>query len=187
LGVNIPSAAEYEDQRGEGFTLLPADDYIVDVKQVTVQKDKQDISDADRKFDQLEIRSRVISFANGDELLDIEGDEVDSERLFFDWLDPSRVGLKPQPAKARKFFAYANSLDLEDHISIEDFQTLVGKRLIAVVIVKPNAKGIKQNKIIDYRPIRTRRARSTAPTIEAPVAAVAPEVEAEAFTDDLPF
>lgn len=184
MGVNIPSAADYEEQRGEGFTLMPADDYIVEVKQITVQKDKQDIFDADRRFDQLEVRLRLISFANGDELLDIEGDDVNGERLLFDWLDPTRVGLKPQPARARKFFAYANGIDLEDSISIDDFQSLVGKRLIAVAIVKPNQAGVKKNKVIDYRPIRTRRPRAVPSIAETPVA---PEVEAETFNDDLPF
>lgn len=196
MGVSIPSAEEYEDQKGEGFTLLPADDYIVEVKQVNIQKDKQDIFNEDRRFDQLEVRFRVVSFANGDALLDEDGEDVNDERLFFDWLDPSRVGLLPQPAKARKFFAYATGVGLEDRIDINDFQDLVGKRLLAVAIIKPNKKGERKNKILDYRPIRVSRRKaagavaSEAAPEQVAAAKIAPETKAAVaaeFEDDLPF
>lgn len=201
MGISIPSESEYAENRQSDFSLFPADDYILEVSSVTIQKDKVDIfSKENRVYDGLEVRFRVISFANGDELVDEDGNDIHPQRvpLFFDWFDPERVGLKPQPAKARKFFAYATGVELEDRIDIEDFQSLVGKRLIGVVIIKASAAGIKRNKISDYRPIRTRRAKAVAPATQAPESKLAPEIDipAEAKrifeadvvdTDELPF
>jgi hypothetical protein len=205
LGVSIPSEAEYQETRTSDFSLFPPDDYILQVLSVTEQPGKVDIFDkpkpgeAQRTYTGLEVRFTIVSFANGDELVDEDGAEVHEARtpLFFDWFDPERVGLKPQPAKARKFFAYAMGKELEDRIDIEEWSELVGKRLIGGVIVKPNAKGERRNKVVDYRPIRARRraAAAVANPAEAAAAKVAPAAidvaaaakEIFAESDDLPF
>lgn len=183
---------------------MPADDYIIEVNQITVQPNKVDIFDKpaegqpQRTYDGLEVRFRPISFANGDELQDENGDDIPANRdpLFFDWFDPTKVGLKPQPAKARKFFAAASGVELEDRIDIDDLQTLVGKRLLATVIIKANAAGKRTNRITDYRLIRQRRrAAAVSDPVAAAAAKVAPagplpnQVEAsDVFAnDDLPF
>jgi hypothetical protein len=203
LGYSIPSEKDYEEQGGgtSDFKLLPADDYIVEVAQVTEQPNKKDIfADAEkpRFYLGLEVRLKPISFSNGDELVDEDGGDIVGTPLFFDWLDTERVGLKPQPAKARKFFAAALGVPVEDRIDLDDFQDLVGKRLVAVVITKPNAKGVRKNKVSDYRPIRNRGRRAAAAETAAPAPQTAPagplpnqvEVAADAFSgndDDLPF
>lgn len=208
MGVSIPSEAEYASQQTQSdFSLFPADDYILEVSEVNIQKDKVDIFDKpapgkpQRTYDGLEVRFRIISFANGDELVDENGADIPANRnpLFFDWFDPERVGLKPQPAKARKFFAYATGVELEDRIDIEDFADLVGKRLIGVVVVKTSGAGVRRNKIVDYRPIRRRRgAAAQAAAAVAPEAKLAPATDLAAAakevfkddlveTDDLPF
>jgi len=183
LGVSIPSEAEYQENRTSDFSLFPPDDYILQVLSVTEQPGKVDIFDKppagvpQRTYTGLEVRFTIVSFANGDELVDEDGAEVHEARtpLFFDWFDPERVGLKPQPAKARKFFAFAMGKELEDRIDIEDWAELVGKRLIGGVIVKPNAKGERRNKVVDYRPIRARR-RAAAASAADPAAAAAAKV-----------
>lgn len=199
MGVSIPSEAEYASQQTQSdFSLFPADDYILEVSEVNIQKDKVDIFDKpkpgqpQRTYDGLEVRFRIISFANGDELVDENGADIPEARnpLFFDWFDPERVGLKPQPAKARKFFAYATGVELEDRIDIEDFADLVGKRLIGVVVVKTSAAGIRRNKVVDYRPIRRRRGPAAQAPAVAPEAKLAPATDLtaaakEVFADDL--
>ena len=196
MGVSIPSEAEYAEQTTDGdFKLLPADDYILEVRQITIQPGKVDIFDkpkegqAQRVYDGLEVRFHPVSFANGDEVVDEDGEDIPENRdpLFFDWFDPAKVGLKPQPSKARKFFAFSTGVELEDRIDIEDFQSLVGKRLLGTVVIKPNAKGIKKNKITDYRPIRVRRGRSAAAAPAVDVAAAAKEIFAAPADGDLPF
>jgi hypothetical protein len=195
LGYSIPSEQDYTEQGGGGsdFKLLPADDYIVEVKQVTEQPNKVDIfadKDKPRTFLGLELRLKPVSFSNGDDIVDEDGGEPTGDPLFFDWLDTGRVGLKPQPSKARKFFAAATGVPVEDRIDINDFQDLVGKRLIAVVITKPNAKGERKNRVSDYRPIRNRGRRAAAAQAAPAPAAATEVVAADAFDgneDDLPF
>ena len=199
MGVSIPSEAEYATQQSQSdFSLFPADDYILEVSEVNIQKDKVDIFDKpkpgqpQRTYDGLEVRFRIISFANGDELVDENGADIPEARnpLFFDWFDPERVGLKPQPAKARKFFAFSTGVELEDRIDIEDFQELVGKRLIGVVVIKTSGAGVRRNKVTDYRPIRRRRAAAAATETVAPESKLAPATDLtaaakEVFKDDL--
>ncbi len=198
MGVSIPSESEYQENRGSDFSLFPADDYILQVLSVTEQPGKVDIfhkpTDAQptRVYTGLEVRFTVISFANGDELADEDGADIPEARtpLFFDWFDPSRTGLKPQPAKARKFFAYAMGKELEDRIDIEDWSELVGKRLIGGVIIKANGQGVRRNKITDYRPIRVRRGRpASVPAVEAPKEDLTEKAKAifDGADDDLPF
>jgi hypothetical protein len=200
LGIVLPSADEYAANStggGSDFSLLPPDDYIVEVKEIVIQKDQVDIYSKEtpqRKRDTLQVRCRVISFANGDSLVDENGDDVTDERLFFAFIDPTRVGLVPQPSFARKFFAYATGVGLEDRIELDDYNDLVGKRLIAVAIIKPNSKGVKKNKVVDFRPIRRRPAKKAAeaadPKAEAAAKLADVDLTAKAkeiFEDDLPF
>lgn len=194
MGVSIPSESEYQENRVSDFSLFPADDYILQVLSVTERPNRVDIFDKNvpqRTYTDLEIRFTIVSFANGDEIVDEDGAEVHEARtpLFFDWIDPTRTGLKPQPSKARKFFAYATGVALEDRIDIEDFQSLVGKRLIGVVIIKPNAKGERKNKVTDYRPIRARRGRAAAEVAAAPVVDLTEKAKEifDGADDDLPF
>lgn len=201
MGISFPSADEYAAQStgsGSDFTLLPPDDYIVEVKEIVIQPNQVDIYDKNtpqRVRDTLQVRCRVISFANGDPLVDENGDDVNDERLFFAFVDPTRGGLIPQPSFARKFFAAVLGLPVDARLDVPEYSELVGKRAIAVAIIKPNSKGVKKNKVVDFRPIRRRPGR------KAEVEAVDPKVEAaaklsdadvvakakEIFEDDLPF
>ncbi len=207
MGVSIPSEQEYAEQGGGDFPdrkLFPADDYIFEVSQITEQPGKVDIfykpskpgDPETRTYTGLELRLRPVTFANGDELQDEDGDDAQEGALLFDWLDPSKVGLKPQPSKARKFFAATLGLEIEDRIDIEQWSELIGKRIIGTVIIKANAVGKRNNRVVSYRKVRTRRGSAATPATSAPSTKVEPagplpnQVEADAFSDlgdDLPF
>jgi uncharacterized protein YnzC (UPF0291/DUF896 family) len=200
LGIVLPSADEYAANNTGGtgdFTLLPPDDYLVEVKEIIIQKDQVDIYSKEtpqRVRDTLQVRCKVISFANGDTLLDENGDDVTDERLLFAFVDPTRVGLIPQPSFARKFFAACLGIDMNERIEFDSYNDLLGKRLIAVTIIKPNGKGVKKNKVIDFRPIRRRPQRKSAEAQDpkADAAAKLADVDLtakakEIFEDDLPF
>lgn len=197
MGYRLPSESEYADTAKSDFTLLPPDDYMVEVKEIIVQKDQLDIYDKNtpqRVRDTLQVRLRVISFANGESLVDEDGDEVADERLFFAFVDPTRVGLIPQPSFARKFFSAAVGVEVGQTVEFDSYDELVGKRLIASTIIKPNAKGVKKNKVTDFRLIRRRPAKAKAatdPKADAASKLSDPGVVAEAkdifFADELPF
>lgn len=199
MGIRLPSAEEYEQQSSGGgeFTLLPADDYVVEVKEIIVQKDQVDIYSKEnppRVRDTLQVRCKVISFANGDPLVDENGDDVTDERLLFAFVDPTRTGLYPQPALARKFFAACLGVAVDGVIEFDGWDDLLGKRLIAASIIKPNQKGVKKNKVVDFRPIRRRPARKAEAAADPKAEAVAKLSDTdlvakakEIFEGDLPF
>lgn len=204
MGISIPSADEYQASRGDtaDFTLFPEDDYIAEIKDIEVKKDQVDIfnknADGSQKVrDTLLVRLRPISFLNGDELEDENGDPVGDDRLFFAFIDPTHVGLVPQPAKARKFFAAALGQNVEDRIDIESYGDLVGKRLVVGIIHKPDKNGKKQNRVNDFRLLRqkSKRTPKTDSAVEAEAATRLSDVDAakvtnaakEIFDDDLPF
>jgi hypothetical protein len=113
----------------------------------------------------LNVVMKAISFANGDELVDENGDVPKDAPLFFAFLDTTKVGLKPRPSNFRKFITAANGLKAEESVNIDSWDDLVGKRLI-VLIKHNNGK----HKVDDYQPIRTRR-RAAAAAAAAPAAA----------------
>lgn len=199
MGISIPSAEEYEASRSGSseFSLMPEDDYIVEIKDIEIKANQVDIfnKNADGSQivrDTLLVRLRPISFLNGDELVDQDGEEVGNDRLFFAFIDPTHVGLVPVPAKARKFFAAALGLSVEDRIDIENYADLVGKRIVVTVIHK-NGK----HNVTDFRVVRQRAARSKKADADVATAAASKISDADAatvanaakeiFTDDLPF
>lgn len=121
----------------------------------------------------LNVALKAISFANGDELVDENGDVPQRDVLFFSFLDTTKVGLKPRPSNFRKFITAAFGQKPEASVNIDSWDELVGRRLI-VVIKHNNGK----HKVDDYQPIRARR-RSAASTAEPKAA----ESSDEAVTD----
>lgn len=186
MGVYIPSEEELQSQGGD-FALMPEDLYIVEVIERT---DKNGLKTPDtveqpnpyNKTEEfpngkprpvLNVALKAISFANGDELVDENGDVPQRDVLFFAFLDTTKVGLKPRPANFRKFITAAFGQKPEATVAFDDWADLVGKRLI-VLIKHNNGK----HKVDDYQPIRTRRRAAAA---SAPAAAA----EAPASDEDL--
>ena len=177
MGVYIPSENELAAGGGD-FALMPEDLYVVEVIRRT-NKDGLALPDTvmqpnpynkteefpgGKPRPVLNVALKAISFANGDELVDENGDVPNRDVLFFAFLDTEKVGLKPRPSNFRKFITAANGLKAEESVNIDSWDDLVGKRLI-VLIKHNNGK----HKVDDYQPIRSRRRASAAAT-EAPAA-----------------
>lgn len=183
------SKDEFEARRGSDFTLLPEDDYIVEVKEIEVKHDVPNQFKPDEKpGDRWNVRLRVISFSNGDDLVDVDGNPPDGERLFFAFLDPARRGLVPRPSKTRKFLAAALGVNVEDRIELNSLEDLIGKRM-NVTIIHKNGWARPD----DFRPIRKRLAAAPKVTdetvkaeAEAKLAPAAP-VAAEEIFAEVPF
>lgn len=170
----IGSEEDYEQNRGEGFSLLGEDDYLVEVKEFTIKADQPNPYDRTDEFpngkprDTAFVKLAVISFATGDPLFDIDGKDA-SDRLLFDFLEIEKMGFSGsgKPSKARKFVAACLGQDVRQAIEFDDWGVMVGKRLIAHGMVKKNGK----NGVDDYRPLRRRPGQSSAATpAAAPVA-----------------
>lgn len=116
-------------------------------------------------------------------LVDPDGKEVSEDKTLIFFFDPSRLGLKPVVSKNRKFFAAAMGIPVEQPVSFDSEEdmarTLVGKELVASVIIK-NGK----NNISDTRPIRTRVRKSRAPLVEEAAAVFAEPLPVNAGEDE---
>ena len=162
MGFSLPSEDELKQRGGGDFALLPADEYVVEVKEIEVQPDQKNPYTGDIR-DTLKVKFRPIKFADGSPLVDEEGDDVSDDKLLFDFPDPSKVGMKPQPSKFRKFMTAALGLDLKAGFSIDDWDELVGKRMLATVVIKDETENSpRKNRITSYRPIPQRPKRKAA-------------------------
>jgi len=196
----IPSADELAASGGD-FALMPEDLYVVEVieretkdglvtpntvMQPNPYKKTEEFPNGEPR-EVLNVALKAISFANGDELVDENGDVPGRDVLFFAFLDTTKVGLKPRPSNFRKFITAANGLKAEESVSIDSWSDLIGKRLI-VLIKHNNGK----HKVDDYQPIRSRRRAAAKPAAEAAPAAEASdeainEKAKEVFGEDVSF
>lgn len=153
----VKSQAE-QDASGGDFTLMPEDRYLVEIKEFKVEN-KPDTFNNGALRDVGACKLTVISFEDGSEVVDVD-DVPQQDRLLFDYPEISRLGFSQggtMPSKGRQFLTAAFGLAPTEAIDFEDWQELVGKRLIAIVKIKTNQKGVKQNKVAGYEPIKTRR------------------------------
>ena len=153
----MPSGEELAKQKGD-FQLLPEDTYVFEVKDYEINKDQKNPYN-DEIRDTLTVKLAPIKFADGSELVDIDGNEVKPDKLVFDFIDPTKIGMRPQPSKARKFFTSCLSLTVESGFSIDDYDDLKGARLIGTVVIKTHPEKGKQNRVTDYRPVPKRPTR----------------------------
>ena len=162
LGWTAPSEEEMNSQGGDWATLAE-DEYIAKVTSIELLKDQPNNypskGDSDPVHDMLVLKAAVISFADGEELVDQNGDSVEpGEATFQTWLNPKKRGMIPQPSKTRKAFAAILGQPVGDPIAIDSFEELVGKTFI--VSLKPNGS---YNNATDFRPHKRVRTRATTP------------------------
>lgn len=203
----IPSESELKERGGgSDFTLLPEDQYLVEVVGGTVG-DKTYPAEVQQpnpynRTEQypdgepravLRVALRAISFSNRDPLVDVDGNPVEDERHFFAFLDTTKVGMVPQPSAFRKFIAAALGQQVGDAINIDSWDELVGKRLNVSVRHKNGYA-----RPYDFFPLRQSRqpapaASDTADTTgpsEAPAALSDEELQSKAnevFGDEVAF
>lgn len=168
MGFNIPSEQELA-ARGSGgnYSLLPEDEYLVEVKQIDIEK-QPDTFNGGALRDVAKVRLGIVSFADGSPAVDVDGKEA-VDRLFFDFIDINKIGMKPRPSKARKFFAACLNQPVGDGISLGSFDELLGKRIVVATIHRTSSAGVTRNTITEYRAPRQR----TRPAAAAPAAPAA--------------
>jgi hypothetical protein len=182
-GWSAASEEELNSQRD--YTLLPEDEYIAKVTSVEIKKDQANKfpskGDMDPTHDMIVLKAEVLSFADGEPLVDDAGNPVEDEVISFQaWLNPKKVGLVPQIAKTRKAFAAILGQPVGERINIGDLNELVGKTFI--VALKPNNG---YNNAYDFRPHKRVRTRGT--TARGPVEGIdLMEKAKEIYDEDSP-
>lgn len=147
----MPSEQELSERGG---LPLPEDDYLAEVVEVTIDPDNVNPFPPYNTRDQLKVKFAIMSFADGSDLVDIDGNPVESFMLT-SFIDPTRVGMKPQPSRARKFFAACMGVPLGSSIQIKGPEELIGKTLIVGTINKPGKEvGQLWTRAADYRPVK---------------------------------
>lgn len=151
---NMPSADELAARAGAP---LPEDEYLAEVSEITIDKDNVSPYTGEKR-DQLKVKFNILSFADGTELVDVDGNPLNAYTLTA-FIDPTRVGMKPQPSRARKFFTAAMGLPLSSAISISGPEELIGKRLVIGTVNKPSKDNptVKYTRANDYKGIKKER------------------------------
>lgn len=179
------SAEEMEAKRD--FKLLPEDEYVLEVTAIEVQHGKTSQFNT-TPHDELAVTVRAVSFSNGDALYFDDGSEPDPTKpvTLRDWLDTTKRGMLPQPSRTRKFLTSALGIPTGARIELDSYEDLIGKRLIGRVLHKTNGKGVTRDRLVDYRPVRTRptRAKKATEEVEADAEALLAKAR-ETFGDDL--
>lgn len=165
----------------EDRQVLPEDDYLVRVESYDFKKDAPDQYSETGKRDYYIFKLRPVSFADGTELEDVDGNAVEDDKLLFAFIDPARTGFGPSgPSRARKFFAAALGVPATGEIRVSSMADLKGKELIASTTI---SKDGKNNKVVDFRTHKTTRRRSRTESEPAPVAAQTEDAQDTADAD----
>ena len=161
----MPSAEELAERAGAP---LPEDEYLAEVVEVTIDKDNVSTYTG-QKRDQLKVKFNILSFADGTELVDTDGNPLENYTLTT-FIDPSKVGMKPQVSKARKFFTSAMGVAVGSAIELSGPEELIGKRLIIGTINKPAKENpnVLYTRAQDFKSIKKQRPeRKPAPLVQA--------------------
>ncbi len=175
MSFRVPSAKEMAEN--SNFPTLPEDEYLGTVTSYTFQEKVQNPFGDPR--DQYLFKIRLESFADGSPLEDTKGEEVKEDFTLNAFIDHNRIGMIPQPSKARKFFAALMRQPVGDPIEIANFpDDLIGKQLFVATVNKAGKEvGVEFTRPADYRAIKIERKRKGA-------AAEADTKEAEVEPDD---
>jgi hypothetical protein len=184
MAFRAPSAKEMAEN--SNFPTLPEDEYLGTVTSYEFQAQKPNPFGDPR--DQYLFKIRLESFADGTPLEDTKGEPVKGDFTLNAFIDHNRIGMVPQPAKARKFFAALLRQPVGDEIQIENFpDDLIGKTLYVATVNKPGKEaGVEFTRPADYRPIKIeRKRRGAGETTEATEAPKSAGVELD--EDDIQF
>lgn len=161
MSISIPSKKELDEART--FPLLPSDDYLLKLAEVTqnlknvyMAKPKKDGTIPQEEV--VTIKFEVISFRDGADLVDENGDSVEKSNIFFD-LRPHRMGFMRDgtPAKSRQLVAFITEQDINEEIALEEWEDLIDKEVFAQIVIYKTQTGKSRNKITRFIPVKSQR------------------------------
>lgn len=143
--ITFPSKKTLDEQK-QDFTLLPADDYLLKI--VNVEEKKQRKYQSEEMEDIVNVKLEILSFKDGEQAKDIEGENANGRFVFFTGR-PDSFGFQSDgtPARTRCLVAYATGQDIFGDIDLESWEQLLGKEMSAEIIQKQNTKGETKNRI----------------------------------------
>ncbi len=179
MSFRAGSADEMAETAGE-FALLPNDEYLATVTSMTFDSAAgKPATQYGPAQDQYVAALNLTTFADGSALEDTDGNSLPDYDLRV-WINHNKMGMVPQPSKARKFFAACLGQPLANSIEIANFpDDLIGKKLYVSTLNKKTEKG-EWTRAQDFRPLKIERKRAAAQP-------VAQETEADTDSDEIQF
>lgn len=174
----VPSPDELP--KGSRVIFPGGEDYLLKIEEITptLKTDLNEPNGPKRTF--YTVKLSIESFADGNDLEDVEGKTTDEEGrpLKGKWLwkdvDPERMGFTQAGVAsiARQFFLSANGIaDMNERIPAGDTQDLIGRYVVGSLIVKKIKDNTLRNNIVSFKPIGRRRGgRAAQPVEDAPPA-----------------
>ena len=151
----VPGADEYEQN---DFGTLESDEYRCRILSWEEHPQPVNQYNKDPEAKSIWFKLEPVAFAHDEdaELVDKDtGEPISPDKTLIFFYDPKRLGLVPVIAKSRKFLAAALNVPVEEPIEFESYDDLVGKEVIASVIVKEG-----NNRIDAVRPVKQRKAKA---------------------------
>ncbi len=176
--IKIPSKKELDEQ-GTEYTLLPIDDYLVEVDAIEAETQPK-YKKPEETEQVLKIKFRILKTRDGEDAKDEEGEDATGRLLFFT-ANIESLGFQKDgtASKARQFLCFITGNDIESETEIKDEKTLLGEKIYAKVIKKENQKGEMQNRVVGFAPVKKK-----APTKEIPII---DDADDEINVEEIPF
>ncbi len=173
----IPGQEDYDNSSGGNFGTLESDEYRCRIVSWEEHENNSQFAKPGGTGKSIWFKLEPVAYEHDPEaeLVDKDsGEPIHPDKTLIFFYDPDRVGLVPVIAKSRKFLAAALNVPVEEPIEFDTYDDLVGKEVVASVIVKDG-----NNRIDAVRPVKARKSRAAART--ADVTKTAKEV----FGDDV--
>jgi hypothetical protein len=184
-GFYVPSADELAASSTGDWGTLPEDEYKVRIAELVEVNRPSQYNPVDPETglapSTYDVKLKPLSIADDEELelVDTDGEVLNDDKYLVFFFDPRKIGTRPVIAKSRKFLASALGVPADGPINLPGgLNDLIGKELIATVVVKNG-----NNRITDTRPAKKQRARVRTAK-EADVTAEAKEIFPDAAKDE---
>lgn len=160
--MKFPSKKQLDDEKPT-FALLTPEDYHLVITKVELAtqnkykaKAKEDGSMPQEEV--VKIQFQVLSYKDGATAYDENGDDA-TDRIVFFTGRPDSMGYMTDgtPSKTRCLIAYATDQDIDEELEIPSWDSLLGKKIFAQIIQKPNQAGENKNRIVRLLPLHQKR------------------------------
>lgn len=161
-------AGSAEEMAAQSSLQLPEDEYLGVVSSMEFESaEGKPPTPYGPAQDQWKTKIQLLSFADGSDLEDIDGKPVEDFSLTV-WLNVNKMGMVPQPSKARRFLTAILRIPVGAAIEIANFpEDVIGKQLYVTTVNKKTDSGT-WTRADGFRPLKIERARRGAPATEEP-------------------
>lgn len=157
--MKLPSLQDFESEKqaerhfsSTKFPPLPADEYVMEVVNFEETKGKKYQSEELEDSIKFTLEFKRLREPTDEPMKDTEGGDATGRTMFF-WLSPDRLGFTKTgtPSISRQFIGYCLGVqDIQQDFELQSWRDLIGKKVLAEVVVGTTSKGKKVNKAVRF-------------------------------------